>query len=106
VWAEEADYELAGRLVHVRVNSLTFFPRVIALLPSAAVPAEDDVDRELVDTMISVLYGGEARDGRWPFHLAYLNHKRIARMHDASALLDALRDALDARLARWRASPT
>jgi hypothetical protein len=59
------------------------------------------VDRELVDTMISVLYGGEARDGRRPFHLAYLNHRRVARAQDVGALLDALRESLAARFARW-----
>ncbi len=93
---------LAGRAVHVRVNSTTLFTRVIALLPSDAVPTADEVDRERIDTMISVLYGGEARDGRRPFHLAYLNHKRVARTHDMDELLEALREALRTRFARWR----
>jgi hypothetical protein len=94
VWAEQATFVINGRVVSARVNSPSHFDAVLALLPAQRTPTDDD----LIDTMLSVLHGGEARDGRRPFHLAYLNHKRVARSHDFDELLAVLGGALKVRL--------
>lgn len=96
MWAEQATFVIDNRVVCVRVNSPAHFADVLALLPESRTPTDDD----LIDTMVSMLYGGEARDGRKPFHLAYLNHKRIARAHDFGEALTLLGAAVRARLTR------
>jgi hypothetical protein len=57
-----------------------------------------------LDTVISVLHGGVARDGRTPFHVIYLNHKRIAREPNFETALMLLQSALNSRIARFSSS--
>jgi hypothetical protein len=96
VWAEQRTFDIAGRTVCVRINSPVHLDALLALLPATRTPSDND----LIDTMLSVLHGGMAREGHRPFHLVFLNHKRIARSDDFDATLAALSAALNTRLAR------
>jgi hypothetical protein len=96
VWAEQQTFLVENRVVSVRINSLDHAAAVLALLPEPRVLTDDD----LVDTMLSVLHGGAPQDGRRPFHLAFLNHKRVARSDDFDSVLRDLGAALHARLTR------
>ena len=96
MWADQRTFEIHGRVISVRVNSPSHIDAVLALLPEPRIASDDD----LIDTMLSVLHGGEPRDGRRPFHLAFLNHKRVARSDNFETVLSELNVALTARLTR------
>jgi hypothetical protein len=84
-----------NRVVSIRVNSPAHLAALEALLPDTRQQIEED---EVVDTMVSVLHGGEARGPRRPFHLLYLNHRQVARAQHFEVGLAALREALNVRL--------
>jgi hypothetical protein len=83
VWAAQQTFAFNGKIVCVRTNDVGAHMNVLALFPNARIPLDEDV----IDVMVSILYGGEPNDGLRPFHLAYVNHKRVARTHDFDELL-------------------
>ena len=95
-WAMEATVVVNGVWVGVRVNHADVWPALLARIPADAQPISTDT--LFADAMISVVYGGDALNGRRPFHAGYLNFKRVARNHDMTQVLDRVAAALYARV--------
>lgn len=83
MWAAQQTIAFNGKIVCVRANNIGAHASVLALFPNARLAIDEDV----IDVMVSILYGGEPNEGVRPFHLAYVNHKRAARTHDFDELL-------------------
>jgi hypothetical protein len=100
-WTVGQAYIAYGQRFGLRANSIEVFEKLVRALP----PGVSESKHKVVETMISVLDGGEPKGPIRRFHAGYFNERRYVKSFDLNSVVERMSDEIHfmiASLARTR----